>query len=78
MNRFSGVLTVVLLSARHAVRTAVAVMAADDSQPPKPTTAQAAQANSAGPPMITKNPDGTFTIQKVPPKGLQGQHRRDW
>ncbi len=67
MSRFRGVLTAAFLSA--AMAFAVAAMAADDSQPSKPTTAQAAQANSAGPPLITKNRDGTFTIQKVPPKG---------
>jgi hypothetical protein len=46
---------------------APAAMAADDSQPSKSGTAQAATSTSTSKPMITPNPDGTFTIQKEPP-----------
>jgi hypothetical protein len=43
---------------------ASAAMAADDPPPPKPAATNAAPATSAGKPMITHNPDGTFTVQK--------------
>ena len=45
---------------------ASAVMAADDSQPSKSAPSQAAPSTSAGKPMITRNPDGTFSIHKEP------------
>jgi hypothetical protein len=54
----------VLLSA-----CASAAMAADESQPSKSATDQAATSISASKPMITPNPDGTFTVQKEPPNG---------
>jgi hypothetical protein len=60
---FTNALTgLVLLNA-----CASAAMAADDSQPSKSATAQAAPSISTSKPMITPNPDGTFTIQKEPP-----------
>ena len=42
-----------------------AAMGADDQQATKPT-GEAPSQNK--PPMIIDNPDGTFTIQKAPPK----------
>jgi hypothetical protein len=48
---------------------ASAVVAADGSQPSKSATSQAATSISANKPMITKNPDGTFTIHKEPRNG---------
>ena len=32
--------------------------------------------SAAEPPLITDNPDGTFTIQKQPPKGSEGSQNR--
>jgi len=59
-----------LLSAALAVLTAcaspAAVMGADDPQATKPAVSDAASTDK--PPMIVHNPDGTFTIQKQPPK----------
>jgi Golgi nucleoside diphosphatase len=49
--------------------SAVTVMAADDSQPSKSATPQTATSMSASKPMITQNPDGTFTVQKEPRNG---------
>jgi hypothetical protein len=47
-----------------------AVMGADDSQA---TKAASGDASTSKPPMIIQNPDGTFTIQKAPPKdGAKG------
>jgi hypothetical protein len=46
---------------------ASAVMAADDPQPPKSAVPAGASTNSASKPMVTRNPDGTFTVQKEPP-----------
>ena len=42
-----------------------AVMSADD---PQTTKAAGGAASTDKPPMIIHNPDGTFTIQKAPPK----------
>ena len=56
-----------LLSPVLAILTAcaapVAVMAADDPQPPQSAGQAASQ---SAPRMITYNPDGTFTVQKAP------------
>ena len=49
--------------------SAVRVMAAADSQPSKSPTAPAASSIPANMPMITHNPDGTFTVQKESPNG---------
>ena len=43
----------------------VAVMGAGDPQATKPA---GQVASPSTPPMIIHNPDGTFTVQKVPPK----------
>jgi hypothetical protein len=48
---------------------ASAVMAADDPQPPKPAVPDGTSTNSASKPMVTHNPDGTFTVQKEPRNG---------
>ena len=42
------------------------VMGADDPQATKAVARDAASTDK--PPMIIHNPDGTFTVQKVPPK----------
>ena len=42
-----------------------AVMGADD---PQATKAVGGAASTGKPPMIIPNPDGTFTVQKAPPK----------
>jgi len=42
------------------------VMGADNPQATKPAVSDAASTDK--PPMIVHNPDGTFTIQKEPPK----------
>jgi hypothetical protein len=47
-----------------------AVMGADD---PQATKAVADAASTSKPPMIIHHPDGTFTVQKAPPKdGAKG------
>jgi hypothetical protein len=47
-----------------------AVMGADDPQATKPVGEAASPSN---PPMVIQNPDGTFTVQKAPPKeGTKG------
>ncbi len=51
-------------SAALVLLSVVAAAAAGDSLPPK-----SAAPASASKPLIVENPDGTFTIQKVPPKG---------
>lgn len=65
MGRFNRVLMAAFLSAAVPFASAVAAMAADDPPPPKPA-APAASSKWAGKPFIIDNPDGTFTIQKVP------------
>ena len=55
--------------------SSASVMGADNPPPPKPAAADAAPATSAGKPMITDNPDGTFTIQKAPPKDAKGDYK---
>jgi hypothetical protein len=67
MSRFNGVLVAALLSA--AVPFASAVMAADDPPPPKSAGPAAPFSKAASKPMVTPNPDGTFTVQKEPPNG---------
>jgi hypothetical protein len=37
--------------------------------PPAPKTIESDAASSNKPPMVIHNPDGTFTVQKEPPKG---------
>jgi hypothetical protein len=37
--------------------------------PPAPKTVESDAASRSKPPLIIHNPDGTFTIQKEPPKG---------
>jgi hypothetical protein len=67
MSRFRGVLTAACLLALMPFARAVAVMAADDPPPPKSAEAAVPTGRAASqPPMITKNSDGTFTVQKVP------------
>lgn len=76
MRRFSGVLTAALLSAAMPFAHAVAVMAADDLPPPKSAGPAAPSSRAASqPPMITHNPDGTFTVQKVPPKASKDHNQ---
>ena len=76
MSRFSGVLTAAFLSAAMQFASAVAVMAADDPPPPKSAGPAAPFSRAASqPPMITKNPDGTFTVQKLPPKGSKDNNK---
>lgn len=48
---------------------ASAAMAADTSQPPKSVTTQAALSASTGKHVITRNPDGSFSIHKGPGNG---------
>jgi hypothetical protein len=43
-----------------------AVRSADDPQATKPIVSDAAPTKK--PPMVIQNPDGTITVQKVPPK----------
>jgi hypothetical protein len=52
----------------------LAVMAASSPDADNPPATQQPATNSATnsanqPPMITRNPNGTFTVQKLPPKG---------
>ena len=50
---------------------AVAAMAADAPPPPKSAEPAVPSSKSASTPMIVQNHDGTFTIQKAPPKDAQ-------
>ncbi|HTK84204.1 MAG TPA: hypothetical protein VL625_03880 [Patescibacteria group bacterium] len=44
-------------------------MAADKTPPPKtPVTEKAPDSTTTTPPMIVQNADGTFVVQKEPPK----------
>jgi hypothetical protein len=61
-------LAVPFLSASMLVASAVAAMAADAPPPPKSVEPAVPSSKSAGMLMITQNPDGTFTVQKEPPK----------
>jgi len=64
-NLLSPVLAVLAACASPAV-----VMGADD---PQATKAVGDAASTSRPPMIIQNPDGTFTVQKAPPKdGAKG------
>jgi hypothetical protein len=47
----------------------VAFLTACASYAPAPQTNESDAASGNKPPMIIHNPDGTFTIQKEPPKG---------
>jgi hypothetical protein len=63
-----------LLSPVLAILTAcaspAAVMAIDDRPALKPAVTDTAPTSSASkPPMVTQNPDGTFTIRKEPSRG---------
>jgi hypothetical protein len=69
MSRLNRVLVAALLSAAVPFASAVAVMAADDPTPPKSAGSAAPSSESARKPMIIKNPNGTFTIQKEPADG---------
>ncbi len=51
------------------IACASAVMAADGPQLPKSPVPDGASTTSASKPMVTPNPDGTFTVQKEPPNG---------
>jgi pectin methylesterase-like acyl-CoA thioesterase len=53
--------------------SAVTIKAADDSLPPKSTAADGASTNSAEKPMVIRNRDGTFTVQK----GIKSKHSKD-
>jgi hypothetical protein len=69
--RMSGIkiMIVTFVSAFTLVSGAVVVMAADGPPPPQSAGPVAPSSRAASqPPMITKNPDGTFTVQKVPSK----------
>jgi hypothetical protein len=47
-----------------------AIVGANNPSPPSPGATDAASAPTAvAPPSITKNPDGTITIRRQPPKG---------
>ena len=65
MKRPSNLLSPVL-AVLAACAFPAAVMGADDPQASKAVARDAASADE--PPMIIHNPDGTFTIQKVPSK----------
>jgi hypothetical protein len=43
--------------------------------PPKPAATDSASSKSGHAPMIVHNPDGTFTIQKAPPKDAKGDYK---
>jgi hypothetical protein len=64
-------LVVPFLSASMLVASAVAVMAADAPPPPKSAEPAVPSSKSASTPMIVQNHDGTFTVQKAPPKDTQ-------
>ena len=63
------VLAAAFVSAPLVVVSANAVMATDDPPPPNPSAPDRASTGLASTPMITRNPDGTFTVQKEPPNG---------
>lgn len=46
--------------------------AADNPPAPQPPATDTVSNSASQPPMITHNPDGTFTIQKQSPKGEKG------
>jgi hypothetical protein len=72
----SKVRAVTFVSATLLLARAVAVMAADDPPPPQSAGPVAPSSGAAGQPsMITKNPDGTFTVQKVPPTGSKDNNK---
>jgi hypothetical protein len=74
MNRVNGVLAAALFASAS---VALALMAsgasaaapADDPTVTKPVEPAPASSKPDPPPMIIHNRDGTFTIQKEPPKG---------
>jgi hypothetical protein len=69
MKRPSNLLSPVL-ALLAACASPAAVMGADDPQAAKPV---GEAASPAAPLMVIHNPDGTFTVQKVPPKdGAKG------
>jgi hypothetical protein len=55
-----------VLAVLAACASPAAVMGADDHQATQAAAGDAASTDK--PPMIIQNPDGTFTVQKVPPK----------
>jgi hypothetical protein len=65
VNRFWSFAAAAFLSA---CSSGVATIAAD--QPPPPAKSPAPEAAStASKPLVTRNPDGTITVQKLPPNG---------
>jgi hypothetical protein len=66
MKRPSNLLSPVL-AVLTACASPVAVVGADN--PPAPQSAKSDTASAKKPPLITSNPDGTFTIQKEPAEG---------
>jgi len=70
MKRLSNLVSPVL-AVLAACASRAAVMGADDPQATKAVVTDAASTEK--PPMIIHNPDGTFTVQKAPPKeGAEG------
>jgi len=55
-----------VLALLAACASPAAVMGADNPPATKPVASDAASTNK--PPMVIPNPDGTFTVQKAPPK----------
>lgn len=55
-----------VLAVLAACASPAAVMGADDPQATKAVAGDAA--STSKPPMVIHNPDGTFTVQKAPPK----------
>jgi hypothetical protein len=63
-----------VLAVLAACASPAAVMGADDHQA---TKAVGDAASTSRPPMIIQNPDGTFTVQKAPPKdGAKGTAKK--
>jgi hypothetical protein len=59
---------------QHAPKDAVAGNS-DAPHPPKSAAPAGASSKSVRKPMIVDNPDGTFTIQKEPPKDAKGDYK---
>jgi len=63
-----------VLAVLAACASPAAVMGADDPQARKP---EGGAASTSTPPMVIPNPDGTFTVQKAPPKdGTKGTAKK--
>ena len=66
-----------LLSPVLAILAACASPAAMGADDPQTKKAVADAASTSPPPMIIQNPDGTFTVQKAPPKdGAKGTAKK--